>query len=225
LVKPRICASIIADEPIIAVEIVKELRPYQPDLIELRLDYMRSLNELHIVRKTTNIQLIATNRRKDQGGHCSSSESDRVATLLHACDAGFDYIDIELTTESIKDVIEDVKSRGIALIVSYHDLRGTPNKESLEKIMRNEIELGADICKVIGTSRSPLDNLIYLDLLAHTNENLVCFGMGKMGMMSRVFSPLFGGAFTYASAKSGRASTPGQLTIAELREIYRILGV
>jgi len=225
LVSPRICASIIADEPIIAVEIVKELRPYQPDLIELRLDCMRSLHELQLVRESTDIQLIATNRRRDQGGHCSSSETDRVATLLHACDVGFDYIDLELTTESIDDVIEDVKSRGIGLIVSHHDLKGTPKKESLERIMRDEIELGADICKVIGTSRSPLDNLIYLDLLARTNENLVSFGMGKIGVMSRVFSPLFGGAFTYASAEPDRVSAPGQLTITELREIYRILGV
>jgi len=49
--------------------------------------------------------------------------------------------------------------------------------------------------------------------------------MGEAGVISRILSPLFGGEFTYASTKTGSESAPGQLTIAELREIYRVLGV
>jgi 3-dehydroquinate dehydratase len=43
--------------------------------------------------------------------------------------------------------------------------------------------------------------------------------------MSRIFSPVFGGEFTYASSAVGAESAPGQLTIRDMREIYRIMGI
>jgi len=49
--------------------------------------------------------------------------------------------------------------------------------------------------------------------------------MGEAGVMSRIFSPIFGGAFTYASSDAGEESAPGQISLDGLREIYRILGV
>ncbi|MEM2960941.1 MAG: type I 3-dehydroquinate dehydratase, partial [Candidatus Bathyarchaeia archaeon] len=54
--------------------------------------------------------------------------------------------------------------------------------------------------------------------------NLVCFAMGENGLLSRILSPLFGASFTYASLERGLETAPGQITISELREIYRRLG-
>ena len=38
--------------------------------------------------------------------------------------------------------------------------------------------------------------------------------------MSRIFAPLMGAAWTYASLSRKRASAPGQLTVRELKEIW-----
>jgi 3-dehydroquinate dehydratase len=45
------------------------------------------------------------------------------------------------------------------------------------------------------------------------------------GATSRILSPVFGGAFTYASIVKGREAASGQLTVSETKKIYRLLGV
>lgn len=226
MVNPRICVSVTAKSPAQAADAIRGVQLHRPELLELRFDHMEFTDDLQRIRDATDLPLIATNRRVDQGGLSSCPETDRVATLLEACDVGFDYIDLELTTSSIVDVADKVKAHGAMLIISYHDLNCTPEREALDRIMHEELNLGADICKIVGTSTSPRDNLTYLSfLMDNPGVDLVCFGMGVTGVMSRIFSPLFGSAFTYASTGTGRESAPGQLNIADLKEVYRILGV
>ncbi|MEM2806315.1 MAG: type I 3-dehydroquinate dehydratase [Candidatus Bathyarchaeia archaeon] len=49
--------------------------------------------------------------------------------------------------------------------------------------------------------------------------------MGPLGKISRLLSPVFGGFFTIASLERNLETAPGQMTIQELREFYRTLGV
>jgi 3-dehydroquinate dehydratase type I len=226
MARPRICVVVTDRDVAGAVETIERVQPYEPDLVEVRLDYMESEGGLTRIREATGLPLIATNRRRDQGGLHDGSEEDRIETLLDACEEGFDHVDLELTTRSIKDVGQTVKSHGAKLIVSYHDFAKTLEKGDLKEIMLQERRMGADICKIVGTSRTYRDNLTYLSFLdENPGADLVCFGMGEAGTMSRVFSPMFGGAFTYASARVGRESAPGQLAIADLKDLYRLLGV
>jgi 3-dehydroquinate dehydratase type I len=226
LVNPKICVSIIAGSTSQAVETIRSIKAQKPDLLELRFDYIKSIQPLKKIRDATDLPLIATNRRIDQGGLSSIPEKDRVATLIDACDAGFEYVDLELTTSFIGDATDKVKERGTSLILSYHDFNCTPDMEGLDRIMSEELRLGADICKIVGTSRTYSDSLTYLRFLEENKDvDLVCFGMGKYGIISRVFSPIFGGKFTYASAKVGLESAEGQLAIADLRALYRKLRV
>jgi 3-dehydroquinate dehydratase type I len=187
---------------------------------------MENPSGLKLIRGATDIPLIATNRSREQGGHSNFLEEERLGVLLAACDAGFEYVDVEATTPDVFSFVKEAKTRGSEVIISYHDFKGTPNRDQLEAIMTCELTNGADVCKIIGTAREPSDCLTYLNFL---NENrgvrLTCFGMGNPGIMSRIFSPVFGGEFTYASSDAGEESAPGQLTIRDMREIYRILGV
>jgi len=208
------------------VESITRILTHGPDLIELRLDYIKDRVDLGAIRDATLLPLIATNRSGDQGGKGNRSEAERLETLMEACDVGFEYIDIETTTCDIDKVVSDAKGLGVGVIISYHDFNGTPRRENLQEIMRQELRQGADICKIVGTSNSPRDCLTYLGFLAENRgAKLVSFGMGGTGAMSRIYSPLFGGEFTYASAGIGEESAPGQLTISDLREVYRVLGV
>lgn len=208
------------------MESINRVLTHGPDLIELRLDYIKNRVDLGAIRDATLLPLIATNRSGDQGGKGNRSEAERLETLMEACNAGFEYIDIETTTCDIEKVVNNAKGLGVEVIISYHDFNGTPRRENLEEIMRQELRQGADICKIVGTSKSPGDCLTYLAFLdENRGERLVSFGMRGAGAMSRVFSPLFGGEFTYASAGIGEESAPGQLTISDLRGVYRVLGV
>lgn len=154
------------------------------------------------------------------------SEPDRVAAILDAVEAGFDYADLELNTPDLDDLGSRVKALGASLVVSHHDFEETPSGEELRETTSRMVEHGADVCKIIGTAQSARDNLVYLGLFgSHREGGLVCFGMGRDGILSRVLSPLMGGEFTYASSHAGGESAPGQLTLAEMREIYALMGV
>ncbi len=226
MTRPKICLSVTAGGWVQADEVIRNVEPHKPDLMELRIDYLETLEGLEGIRGSTDLPLIATNRRVDQGGHFLGSEGERVAVLLKACEAGFDYVDLELTTCDLGRVVDEVRGRGAKLIISYHDLVGTPSEQSLDSILEEEQRFSPDIYKIVGNAESYHDNLTYLNFLRNKPDiRLVCFAMGLQGTVSRVLSPLFGGAFTYASAEAGQESAPGQLTIDTFREIYRLLGV
>ena len=225
MVEARICVVITAGGPVEAVKAIREVQSQGPDLIEVRLDYMDNPGGLKSIREATGVPLIATNRCSEQGGHSKLSEEERLSVLLAACDAGFEYVDVEATTQNVFSFVKEAKGRGSEVIISHHDFDETPSRDQLEELMTYGLTNGADVCKIIGTAREPGDCLTYLSFL---NDNrgvrLVCFGMGGPGAMSRIFSPVFGGEFTYASSAVGAESAPGQLTIRDMREIYRILG-
>ncbi len=223
---PKICVVITARDTEDVVETIGRVETHRPDLIEIRLDYLEGPCGLDVIRSASKLPLIATNRGTDQGGLSPEADSERMGPVIRACEAGFEYADIELTIPQAGQIAERVKDLGSKAIISHHDFKGTPPKERLNQIMTGMLEAGADICKIVGTATCPEDNLTYLNLIQENpSVSLVSFGMGKTGLLSRVFSPLFGAAYTYASSEAGRESAPGQLTVPELRQIYGIMGV
>ncbi len=223
---PMICVVITARTSEGVVETIGRVEAHRPDLIEIRLDYLEGPYELDVIRGVSTLPMIATNRGTDQGGLSSEADSERMGTIIKACEAGFEYADIELAIPQAGQIAERVKDLDAKAIISHHDFKGTPPKERLNEIMTGMLGAGADICKIVGTATSPEDNLTYLNLIQENpSVSLVSFGMGRAGLLSRVFSPLFGAAYTYASSEAGRESAPGQLTVPELRQIYGIMGV
>ncbi|PIV21190.1 MAG: hypothetical protein COZ69_04025 [Deltaproteobacteria bacterium CG_4_8_14_3_um_filter_45_9] len=47
--------------------------------------------------------------------------------------------------------------------------------------------------------------------------------MGEKGKISRIFSPFLGAVWTYASLNQNRTSAPGQLTVQEIKDIWKKL--
>jgi len=221
--RPRICVSIAAEDTERAVVAMHRADVFSPDLIEIRLDHMEPASGLERLRSATALPLIATNRLVAEGGRFKGSEEERIGELVRACEVGFDYVDLELTAS---DSIDEVRGRGAGLILSHHDLSGTPPIARLEGVLDAMLEFEPDICKIIGTALTEDDNLTYLNLIrrARARARIVSFGMGEVGLISRVLSPLFGGEYTYASVGEGEEAAPGQMPIESLRELYRLLG-
>ncbi|MEM2936330.1 MAG: type I 3-dehydroquinate dehydratase, partial [Candidatus Bathyarchaeia archaeon] len=152
---------------------------------------------------------------------------ERVQTLIDAAELGFQYVDVELITNALKSTIEKLRKGGSGVMVSFHDFKGTPNLTEMEKIIRSEMEVGADICKLITTANEAVDNVPCLLLNWNISKitKVVCFAMGERGTVSRTLAPIFGAHFTYASVEEGRETASGQLSITNLRKLYRSLGV
>ena len=154
-------------------------------------------------------------------------ERARLDTLIQAAREEFDYIEVELKTIDVRKTVSRMKQYGARVIVSYHDERLTRSEQALKSILLKEKRAGADVCKIVGTARSYVDNLRCLRFVQkHASKTkLVCFSMGKLGIPSRILSPIFGAYFTFASARLGRESAAGQIPIDELRALYKELGL
>lgn len=215
---PQICVSIQAETLDKTIEDV--IRSDLADLIEIRLDYRREPFNLHSIRASTSKPLIATNRRKDQGGKAEEPESDRVQILFDAVDAGFDYVDLESNTRGLKKIVSELHEAGVKVIVSSHDFENPLDIQQLDSLHVKLYKTGCDIIKIIGWANSYDDNLPYLEYNKKHPGN-VSFGMGEMGIISRTLAPLIGAAYTYASLESGLELAPGQVPLKALRETYR----
>ena len=214
--RPKICAAIVNND----LKAIKEVEPFI-ELFEVRIDLIG--DEWQELARQLKKPWIACNRLADEGGMWKGSEARRIEELVKAAKLGASIIDIELATKNITGVIALFKKRARCLL-SFHDLKGTPPLEELRKMVQRQLQAGADICKVITTAQKFEDNLTVLQLIADFHAiKMVSFAMGPLGFSSRILCPLVGGEFTYASIEKGKESAPGQITVRDLRNIYKMV--
>ncbi len=214
--KPRICATIIDKN----LKAIREVEPLV-DLFELRIDLVdEGWPDLATSLKKP---WIACARSKAEGGNWPGDDAEKIEKLITATELGADMVDIELGTTNLAEVIPLIKRRAKCLL-SLHELDRTPPLEQLKGIVKRQLSVGADICKVVTTAQSPADNLTTLRLITEFPKvKMVSFAMGPLGLASRILCPLVGGYFTYASLAEGKESAPGQLTVDQLKRIYRMM--
>ena len=227
MIRPKICVSVMERNVSRVVRSLRLLERHDPDFIEIRLDSMRSPSSLSEIRNATERPLIATNRSEGQGLLFRGTEEMRLETLMQAAGEGFDYIDVELKTKNVRETVRQVKRRGARAIVSYHNEKLTHGEQALESILLKEVRAGADVCKIVGRAKSYSDSVRCLRFVdKHAGRaKLVCFCMGRLGIPSRILSPVFGGYFTFASIRPGRETAAGQISIGELQTLYKELGL
>jgi 3-dehydroquinate dehydratase-1 len=212
-----ICLSVIPHHERIP-NLLKQISSKNPDVVEYRLDYLTEPSPLEIIMKGKRCPIIATDR---------SRRKQSRSLLLSAAELGFDFIDVDISFPLARSIIKEVKTHDVRVIASHHDPQKTPSEKRLLRLLRIERKMGGDICKVVTTATRPADNLIVLQFInkcAHLNK-IVSFAMGKLGVASRVLSPFFGAEFTFASINDQSKTAEGQLSIDQLRQVWKILGI
>ncbi|MCJ7634554.1 type I 3-dehydroquinate dehydratase [Candidatus Bathyarchaeota archaeon] len=222
----KICATITGSTMREIVGMIKKAEKESADLIEIRIDYIQGKYSLHEVRKLSKLPLIATNRPLRENGFFTGSEEERIHNLLLAADSGFDFVDVELSTNDSGEIIKRMMDTGAKTIISSHIFGSTPHLLPLDRVLKKEMDTHANINKLVTFAKTFEDNLTILKFveISSKKSNVVCFCMGELGMTSRLISPLIGGCFTYASIQKGKASAAGQLTLSEMRRFYSIFG-
>ena len=199
------------------------------DVVELRIDFIRNAN-LGMLLSAKTGKILVTARKKDEGGHFEGDEKERFSLLSEAVTLRADFIDIELSTDETftRKLLEDIKKHGdrTKLLVSHHDFNGTPPESKLQGIFNECAGRGAHIVKIATFANSAEDNLKILELITHAkrmNQEIIALCMGEEGKISRIMAPYLGSYLSFASLERGAESAPGQLTVEEMREIFRIL--
>ena len=220
----KICVPIVETTVEMAIEAIKEANSLA-DLIELRVDYLKE-PELAPFMKNRKKPFIITNRRKEEGGRYRGDEQERFRILKEAVELGAEYVDVEIRSRRslLRDLIENKKRT--KMILSFHDFQETPPQKELRRLCDRMNQLGADVVKIVTFAKSWEDNLQVLSLIPFARkkkQEIVTFCMGEKGKMSRIFAPFMGTAWTYASLSGDKTSAPGQITVGEMKEIWKKL--
>jgi 3-dehydroquinate dehydratase/shikimate dehydrogenase len=193
------------------------------DVVELRMDYAPAADLRQLLEKRTG-PVIVTNRPAREGGAFSGPEDERLALLQRAVDLGAEYVDVEW--DSVGRIRRGPLARRsfseggrTKLIVSRHDFQRTP--DDLVRMHADIVRSGADIAKIACLARDLSDNLRIFELLRSAKHPTIALCMGELGLISRILGRKFGNVLTYASLRAGSESAPGQITAAELHDLYR----
>lgn len=185
------------------------------DLTELRFDCLAE-NEFERVEIAFDERVILTFRPKEQGGARELSIEDRRDFWNSA--AEFSGADLE------EDMIENAMFRGFSpKICSVHDLSGPPS--NLSEIFERLASTGADVVKIAVRVEDITDGIGVWKLLRLAEvqgRKLIPIAMGEAGKWTRILGLAHGAYLTYASLGSGSETAPGQITVSDLRDIYRV---
>jgi 3-dehydroquinate dehydratase/shikimate dehydrogenase len=164
--------------------------------------------------------ILATCRRHQNHGKFNGSIEEQFAILELAVRSGAHAIDVEIeTAEAAPDRINQFRGRA-QVIVSYHNFEATP---PMDTVINRVMKVQADAYKVVTTARKPSDNVRVLAAAkALPKKRLVVLAMGELGFPTRVLSPVFGGAYTYAAPMCAEGTAAGQVSARYLRHLYRV---
>ena len=79
----------------------------------------------------------------------------------------------------------------------------------------------AAVSKIVWTARTVRDNLEAFELLKTRQKPTIAFCMGEAGLISRVLAKKFGALLSFASLDNGSETAPGQITIEQMKNLYR----
>jgi 3-dehydroquinate dehydratase/shikimate dehydrogenase len=186
------------------------------DLLELRLDRIRDANLPRLLSSAPK-PVIATCRPLHEGGQFGGTDAERLSLLSQAGGLGAKYVDIEL------DSAPDFDPRGAKLIISCHNFSHIP--EDIAEIHARICDLEPAVAKIVCTARNAEDNMAMLRLNRKALVPTAAFCMGPVGLPSRVLGRKYGARLTYAALDETSAAAPGQPTIGQLADTYRIRSV
>ncbi|MEN6342152.1 MAG: type I 3-dehydroquinate dehydratase [Methanospirillum sp.] len=188
-----------------------------PDLIELRLDLVERGDHPALAARCANIAipLIVTVRSIEEGGAFAGDERN-CARLLAPFLPVARYVDLERRFRALAPAYREA---GCGIIASAHlgTMLPLPELFGLERELRSY----GDLPKLVLAPSSD-DDLLDLLSFTHAATKPVCTSItGTAYRHGRALLPLFGSALAYCAA--GRPSSPGQYTLAEMRELMRLL--
>jgi 3-dehydroquinate dehydratase-1 len=140
-----------------------------------------------------------------------------------------DALDVELSAgaEEARRVIGAARLTNTLVVASSHNFDTTPHKIAIMEQLGAMHALGADIAKIAAMPSNFGDVLTLMgatyEYVSRAGAPVIAMSMGELGALSRVSGGLFGSAVTFCSL--GRASAPGQLSVADAKAALNILSV
>ncbi|MBV9603342.1 MAG: type I 3-dehydroquinate dehydratase [Chloroflexi bacterium] len=191
------------------------------DCVELRLDLFEEPFDLAVLlRERGRLPAVATLRPPEQGGRCALPADERLKVLVQAARLGAEYVDLEFdaATEAAQAAI---RAAGARVIISRHDFSAMPSGLA-ETWWPALAAQGADVVKVVGAAGDVRDCLQVFRALGHADRPTIAIAMGEAGLATRILSLRAEQCLlTYAALEDGSGTAPGQLSVHDMRHMYR----
>ncbi|MDR0364795.1 MAG: type I 3-dehydroquinate dehydratase [Bacteroidales bacterium] len=197
----KICVSFLNIKDI---EDFLSLHP-EIQLIEVRMD-MGQISDEDLARIfSLPVEIVATCRPND-----FMSDQQRLSLLEKAILAGASYVDVEIESDFIKDILNDAGSHNCKTIISHHNFEGTPSYKELQDIISACLLYSPDIVKIASLVKNDND-MENLKRLYQDFHSIIAIGMGIKGVETRIHACDWGAPFTYAAANKNDPAAPGQI--------------
>jgi 3-dehydroquinate dehydratase-1 len=189
-----------------------------PDLFELRLDQLaRDLDKVEKKLPKLRAPLIMTARHPREGGANQLSTQQRRNVLSRFLPRAR-YIDVELrSVNALRPLLQAARRKNVGRIVSFHNLKATPDSRILRTKARAAKAHGANIFKLATRTDKPAQLARLFDFMTKKDVDLAVsiMGIGRLGAISRVLLAHYGSALIYASI--GQSRIEGQISLEQLR--------
>jgi 3-dehydroquinate dehydratase/shikimate dehydrogenase len=217
----RICAVAAASTATRMAELVLAGLRETPT-IEVRLDWLRGDAERirfldwlkrHKPRGST---FLATCRRREGGGRFPGTVEAELRWLARARDAGCDWCDLEI--ETLRHLRgKSLRNLGLPVLIllSVHDFNTIPARLGS---FRSRSHTVGDAVKIAANASTICESTRLLDLTGRIKK-LVVVPMGQVGLPARILALRSGSALAYAPI--GEATAPGQVSLHDLKHLYR----
>lgn len=224
--KIKYCLPIIRNsKEEVLQEILQSLNQY--DFFEVWVDYIENLDEKFVENLIDQFKekLIVVFRKQNlEEAGMSLEKRLKIISLLENTQS---MIDLDILAQ--KHELDQVKNNGMKIktIVSYHNYKSTPDDSNLGEIIDTMKIYDPTIFKIATKCNSPKDALRLLGLLLAMKEKgvgAIVLGMGKMGIITRIFGTIWGNEMIFAPKNISESSAPGQLTKDQLEKVLSMLG-
>ena len=199
------------------------------DIVEIRLDYLENFSpetDLPTLLETCPLPVIVTFRPTWEGGLYNGEEAPRLAALKYAAALGADFIDIELKAAHVYFAASTSTAHpNNRVIISSHDYQATASEEELDALVEKCKAAGADIVKFATTAQDITDAARVLRVLKRavaSGQPTIALAMAERGQITRILAPKYGGFLTFGALSPERQSAPGQPTLGQLRNVFKL---
>lgn len=216
----KYCLPIIKNTKI---EVLKALKVKGFDFYEIWLDYIKDLDDkfiLDIAKKYEGNLIFLFRRQNLEKIRLNLKKRLEIISQLKKFNI---YLDIDFLTQ-YEELEALTDKRKIKLILSYHNYKETPKLDYLNNLINKMKRHNPDIFKVATFCKDNIDGLTLLNLLLKLKEQklkYIILGMGKKGLITRVFGPIWGNEINFAPLNLKEKSAEGQLSIKQLKLILR----
>lgn len=193
------------------------------EMIELWCDRI-SIEDAKKLIIVSELPVIVNLKDESEQGDFNGTIYDRIKILEDLVNQGAVLMDIPFVPELNAIDLDRLNGK---IILSYHDFESTPSLDEIEDLIDQMLRLKPEVIKLAFTVNQEIDLMNLFKLQTNRRDlwgKCIILGMGHKGMVTRMMSNMFKHPFTFACIDKYSKTAPGQMTIEQLRKIWKRFG-